>query len=946
MQNMPRENVSADTGFRALVTSLRQAVLDRFSVGLLTGGISAFVVAWPATHAWLWVVCATPIVVWRQFRRGGTTPAVASRQAPDLYGDQTLLEIAGKTAKLGGWVVHLPDRKLQWSDETWVIHERTGDAAITFEEGIGYFAPEWQDKVVRLFESCVATGLPYDTEAEIITAAGRRKWVRAIGVAIRDDMDRVSRIQGAFQDIDERKRLENTARDLERRFAESMEHISDAFFQLDPDWRFTYLNHQAERLLERSRSALLGSSIWQEFPEAASGVIRQHYKRAVSEGKTADFEVFYESLDVWFSVTAYPSPTGLTVYFRDVTKRRAADQHLHLLEMAISRIEDFVIITTAGSQSTNGQTIVYVNDAFVRITGYSPDDAFGRSPGFLQGKRTDVATIEKINRAIAQSRAIHAELVNYAKDGREYWVDMLIAPIIGPDGRATHFVATGRDITERKRAAEKLAESEERFAIVAMMTTDAVWDWDIRNGRVEWNGSIASIFGHDDQPVEDGFAAWKAKIHPDDRARVVSSLLAAIGDRAETWQEEYRFRRGAGTYAEVLDQGHIIRNTTAEATRMVGGLRDVTETRLKEAKRLQAQRLEAIGQLTGGVAHDFNNLLTVLIGTAETLADEISEPRLCAVAQLNHKASRQGAALTRQLLTFAGRQPLEPAALNINSPILAMEGLLSSALGETIMVNLQLAPAAGHVRADAAQLEASIVNLCINARDAMPNGGKVTISTEQSGCDVMVRIADNGFGMDAETRAKAFEPFFTTKPFGKGSGLGLSMVYGFVRQSGGRIEIESEPGKGTIVSLYFPRLAPTEIPAETFATRVLDRGNEHILVVEDDTMVREFAEGTLISLGYSVTCAADATEALRVLETDGPFDLVFSDVVMPGAIDGRALATEVMKQYPMLPFVLTTGYADVESIGAESRFRPLVKPYSRWQLAEALREAIDASGDH
>jgi PAS domain S-box-containing protein len=520
---------------------------------------------------------------------------------------------------------------------------------------------------------------------------------------------------------------------------------------------------------------------------------------------------------------------------------------------------------------------------------------------------------------------------------------MLIAPIIGPDGRATHFVATGRDITERKRAAEKLAESEERFAIVAMMTTDAVWDWDIRNGRVEWNGSIASIFGHDDEPAEDGFAAWKARIHPDDRARVLTSLLAAIEDRAEAWQEEYRFRRGGGTYAEVLGQGHIIRNTTAEATRMVGGLRDVTETRLKEAKRLQAQRLEAIGQLTGGVAHDFNNLLTVLIGTAETLADEISDPRLSAVAQLNHKASRQGAALTRQLLTFAGRQPLEPAALNVNGPILAMEGLLSSALGETIVLNLQLDPASGHVRADAAQLEASIVNLCINARDAMPNGGKVTISTEQSGRDAVVRITDNGFGMDAETRAKAFEPFFTTKPFGKGSGLGLSMVYGFVRQSGGRIEIESELGEGTIVSLYFPRLPPTEIPGETSLNGNLERGSERILVVEDDPMVREFAEATLTSLGYCVTCASDATEALRKLKTDDPFDLVFSDVVMPGAIDGRSLAGEVLKHYPMLPVVLTTGYADVERMSAESRFRPLVKPYSRRQLAEALREAIDAS---
>jgi PAS domain S-box-containing protein len=945
VENMRRGNVSTGTVFRALVTSLKQAVLDRFSVGLLTGGISAFVVAWPATHSWLWVVSATPIIVWSQFRRGGATPAVTSGQKPDLFGDQTLLEIAGKTAKLGGWVVHLPDRKLQWSDETWAIHERTRDDTITFEEGVGYFAPEWQDEVVRLFESCEATGLPYDTEAEIVTAAGRRKWVRAIGVAIRNDMERVSRIQGAFQDIDERKRLENKARDLERRFAESMEHISDAFFQLDPDWRFTYLNHQAERLLARSRSALLGSSIWQEFPEAASGVIRQHYERAVSDGKRADFEVFYELLDAWFSVTAYPGPTGLTVYFRDITKRRAADQHLHLLEMAISRIEDFVIITTAGSQPKNGQTIVYVNDAFVKITGYSPEEAFGRSPGFLQGKRSDVATIEKINRAVYQPRPIHAELINYSKDGSEYWVDMLIAPIVGPDGCATHFVATGRDITDRKRAAEKLAESEERFAIVAMMTTDAVWDWDVKTGRVQWNSNISSVFGHDDEPAEGGFRAWEEKIHPDDRARVVSSVLAALEGQAETWQEEFRFRRGVGTYVSVLDQGHIIRNAAAEATRMVGGLRDVTETRLKEAKRLQAQRLEAIGQLTGGVAHDFNNLLTVLIGTAETLADEVSDPRLSAVAQLNHKASRQGAALTRQLLTFAGRQPLEPAALNVNGPILAMEGLLSSALGETIVLNLQLDPAAGHMRADAAQLEACIVNLCINARDAMPDGGSVTISTEQSASDAVVRISDKGVGMDAETRAKAFEPFFTTKPFGKGSGLGLSMVYGFVRQSGGRIEIESEPGKGTIVSLYFPRLAQTEIPAETSSNGKLDRGSERILIVEDDPMVREFAEGTLLSLGYCVTCAADATEALRKLETEGSFDLVFSDVVMPGAIDGHALAGEVMKQYPLLPVILTTGYADVERISADSKFRPLVKPYSRRQLAEALREAID-SRDH
>ena len=921
----------------AVLAVFRRCAADRFSAGLLVGGISALVLAPPPQTAWFWILGAALVIGWRLCRHG------SSRRPDDSYGKQDLLEIAGKTARLGGWVVHLPERRIEWSDETWAIHERPIGEPVTFEEGLDYFAPEWRGSILRHFESCVATGLPYDTEVEIITGTGRRKWVRAIGVAIRDDAGRIGRIQGALQDIDDRRRLEDRAKDLERRFVESMENISDAFFQLDADWRFTYLNHQAERLLERPRSTLLGRLIWQEFPEASTGIIRKHYERAVDEAKTAEFEVFYETLNTWFSVTAYPGPGGLTVYFRDVTNRHAADEHLHLLEMAISRIEDFVIITRAAAAPGDEQAIVYVNDAFVRITGYPPQDALGRSPGFLQGPQTDAATVAVVNRAVAQSKAIRAELLNYARDGREYWIDMSIAPILGPDGRAGHFVATGRDITERKRAEERLAESEERFAIVATMTTDAIWDWDVATGRVEWNSNIASVFGHDDVPVEDGFQEWEAKIHSEDRTRVVASVLAAIDGKADSWVAEYRFLRGAGTYAEVLDQGHIIRNASGAATRMVGGVRDITETRLNEAKRLQAQRLEAIGQLTGGVAHDFNNLLTVIIGTAETLADELTDPRLSAIARLNHKASRQGAALTRQLLTFAGRQPLESAAFDINDPILAMQELLSTAFGETIALALALDPAAGHIRADAAQLEASIMNLSINARDAMPEGGRVTISTARSGTDAVIRVRDDGAGMDAATRAKAVEPFFTTKPFGKGSGLGLSMVYGFVRQSGGRIEIESEPGNGTTVSLHFPRLASAEERVEPPPGGAMAGGNERILVVEDDPMVREFTAGTLISLGYRVTGVADATEALRTLATDGPFDLVFSDVVMPGSIDGRAMANEIGTRHPGLPVVLATGYADIEHIGATTRFRPLAKPYTRRQLADALRTAIDAA---
>ena len=935
---MRRGKAIADRGWQALRAYLDGA-MDRFSVGLLAGVLASLVFFEPADNTLTYgAVGATILLAWLLWRKGPTLSKVDSTQ--HVYEDLALLEIAGKTAKLGGWVVHLPDRRVEWSDETSAIYERPWSETVTFEQGMSYFTPEWQETMEWFFKACAEDGVPYDTEVEILTGTGSRKWVRAMGVAVRDDKGRICRIHGALQDIDDRRRLEQTAKELEQRFAESMEHISDAFFQLDTEWRFAYLNHQAERLLERPRSTLLGRLIWDEFPEASSGPIRQHYERAVTENQTADFEVFYSSLNAWFSVTAYPGSTGLTVYFRDVTKRHAADEHLQLLEMAISRIDDFVIITKAASKPGDSQSIVYVNDAFVRITGYSPEDALGRSPSFLQGYKTDLATIDKVDRAIKQPSAVRAELLNYAKDGREYWTDMSIAPILSSDGSVTHFVATGRDISGRKRAEERLAESEERFAIVAMMTTDAVWDWDIATGKVQWNSNIASVFGHDDMAEEDGFQEWVRKIHPDDKSRVLETLLGATKGQAASWMQEYRFLRGDGTYADVLDQGHIIRNSAGEATRMVSGVRDVTKAKLAEAKRLQAQRLEAIGQLTGGVAHDFNNLLTVIIGTAETLSEEIRDPNLSAVAQLNHKASTQGAALTRQLLTFAGRQPLAPAALSINGSIQAMENLITAALGETIVLQLRLDPLAGQVRADAAQLEASIINLCINARDAMPNGGRVTVSTARSGSDAVVTVSDEGFGMDAETRAKAFEPFFTTKPFGKGSGLGLSVVYGFVRQSGGRIEISSDKGTGTAISLFFPSLADTEAPAEVTVDEAPHRGSERILVVEDDPMVREFATSMLTSLGYTVLSAPDASEALRLLEGDQGFDLVFSDVVMPGPIDGLTMAGKIEALYPDLPVVLVTGYADLEAINSASRFPPVAKPYTRRRVAEALREAI------
>ncbi len=373
----------------------------------------------------------------------------------------------------------------------------------------------------------------------------------------------------------------------------------------------------------------------------------------------------------------------------------------------------------------------------------------------------------------------------------------------------------------------------------------------------------------------------------------------------------------------------------------------------------QAQKMEAVGQLTGGVAHDLNNILTVITGTIEILAEAVADrPELTAIAKMIDEAAARGGDLTQRLLAFARKQPLQPREVDVNSLVIEATNLLRPTLGEHVEVHMKLAGDTSRALIDPSQLTNAILNLALNARDAMPDGGKLIIETSNvvlddsyagmngdvtAGNYVMIAVTDSGHGIPPGILNNVFEPFFTTKDVGKGSGLGLSMVYGFVKQSNGHIKIYSEEGHGTTVRIYLPRAHGAAQPAELASASSFERGDETILVVEDDSLVRTFVVGQIQSLGYATLAAVNATEALVVIDGPQQIDLLFTDMIMPGSMNGRQLADAALQRRTSLKILFTSGYSSEAIIHhghLDAGVLLLAKPYRKSDLARMIRAAL------
>ena len=618
------------------------------------------------------------------------------------------------------------------------------------------------------------------------------------------------------------------------------------------------------------------------------------------------------------------------------------------------------------SDGSRGFTVV--SDGVRDLFGVEPEAAL-RDPTAVFGLVHDEdreALHSSGRNAVAALVPWHWEGRAVLADGTEKWIQAAAHNALQPDGSV---VCDGMimDVTERRRAAQRLEESEIRFHLAARATRDIVYDWNIKSDTLFWGDTLTSAFGYDPHGIEPSNDWWIARIHPDDASNVTAGLARALEGTADSWSAEYRFRCADGTYAVVLDRAYVLRDDAGRAIRLVGSMSDLTERKALEEQLRQAQKMEAVGQLAGGIAHDFNNILTAITGFSELLLADTSpeDERYDSIGEIRAGANR-AAALTRQLLAFSRRQMLQPRLLDLNRSVRAVEAMLRRLIVEDITLVISLDPAIGHVRADPGQIEQVLMNLVVNARDAMPRGGSLTIETTNvefheaerigqrlsipAGQYVRIAVSDSGHGMDETTRARVFEPFFTTKEPGKGTGLGLSTVYGIVKQSGGFIWCYSEPGAGTVFKIYLPRVAAEVAEAAERTpslTRAIDAGlaTETILLVEDDEAVRDVSRRILVQRGYTVLEATNGAEALRVCaDTTRPIDLIVSDMVMP-EMNGPELGRHIRERHPGTALLFMSGYTRDAAL-RQSFLEPgtafIEKPFTPATLAQRVREVLDA----
>ncbi|WP_027546792.1 PAS domain S-box protein [Bradyrhizobium sp. WSM2254] len=765
-------------------------------------------------------------------------------------------------------------------------------------------------------------------------------------------------------EIEERRRTEAVRDQLavrESLFSAAVQSSDDSIVLQTLDGTIIGWNAAAERLYGYSAEEAIGQPTSILLPPDRSEEGKDYLRRIARGERIEHFETARLRKDgspVEISVSLSPirGPSGEIIgasgSARSLTEarrtERALKQQLEERRQLFDASQDLIMIMDSQGH------IVQISPSCEAVLGHPPDDMIGRSgvdfihPDHLDQSREEMRALRRGGHPkLADTRCLH-------RDGREIWLSWLG----NWSDQAKRYFLVGRDMTEARLAAESLRESEQLARNIVETALDAFVQTDDRSIILNWSTRAEELFGwRRDEAL--GRNAVDLIVAQSERRRVTVGLAhfleSADGRRLNRRRELMVRRRDGKEFKAELSVTALKRR---EGILFNVFYRDLTDKIASEERIRHAEKMEAVGQLTGGVAHDFNNILTVITGTIEILSDAVAkEPELAAITRMIDEAAGRGAELTQHLLAFARKQPLQPREIDINSLIVDTAKLLRPTLGEQIQIESVFEEESCVAIVDPNQLTTAILNLALNARDAMPGGGKLIVETGAAYLDevyasvndvrpghyVLIAVSDTGTGIPSNMLARVFDPFFTSKGPGKGTGLGLSMVYGFIKQSAGHIKIYSEEGHGTTIKMYLPPGKTATAVGDGVIPATIEGGHETILVVEDDRLVRDYVLAQLHALGYVTLQAANAAEALAIVAAGEPFDLVFTDVIMPGKMNGRQLADELMKTRPDLKVVYTSGYTENAIIHhgrLDSGVLLLAKPYRKSDLARIIRKAL------
>ncbi len=767
---------------------------------------------------------------------------------------------------------------------------------------------------------------------------------------------------GLSFDVSERRRAEQALRVSETRSRDFAESTSDWFWEVDENLRYTYVSDSFHEKTGLSGRALIGLDLGEvakgRYPDGElEPLITAALNRQPCRGIVAR-RVEAGQPDRWFSISGVPvfDDAGAFSGYRggtsEITERKRAGDALRASEERFRSLAD---ASPDGIFETDADgKRVYVNDRWCEMAGIDLDQA--RGDGWSHAVHPDDR--ERIaaawDAAAAAGRPFRQEYRFQRSDGTITWVLGQAVALKGANGRPRGYVGTTTEITERVEAQQALADRERRLrritdALPAVITyVDSAHDYRFVNKVAEaWYGrSAGQIVGKHLREV----------LGDETYGKFLPHCQAALSGLLREFEETVTYPDGRTRQVEITFVPHAGADGSIEG--FFGLVIDATERHALEDRLRQSQKMEAVGQLTGGIAHEFNNLLQVVTGNLELLDEKIAhggkERRWLTAAR---RGAERGAELTDRLLSFSRKQALAPRTVDLRRALAELEAIVCRTLGETIAIRTAMAGDLRPAEVDPGQLQNALLNLFLNARDAMPKGGTISVSASNITVDatkadsfenvtpgdfVTLQVADAGHGMTEETLQHVFEPFFTTKEVGQGTGLGLSMVYGFAQQSGGFVEIESAVGRGTTVRLCLPSAAAQ---VASIGQNEADRSpaGRTVLLVEDDHDVRELLAELLISLGYGVVQADDGVAALTALDGGRPIDLLFTDVVMPGGLSGYELARECRRRRPNLKVIYTTGYSDevaAEASGPGNGSILLRKPTSRDDLADAIAEVL------